>query len=368
MHDGIGHSPSKSHDLPLTNSGNAAPGSSADHAERLVDEVRQAIAAEQWVLTETRERRNRVLAAAKQFMGALGTFPSGSLAHATVNNPVSDGDGGLILDRRTWTTLGPDGAGEGPEGVMTRLAAFVLMKLRDEYPELTARLTKRAILFEFHEPMDDEDPSVDLIVCITRRDAPGFWIPNREKAGWDASDPQKHTQLMTANPKDLRVFRARVIRLVKAAIKNDEVPVVCPWNISALALKHITEITSLSEAVAYLLQRMALDIAQGDTPDPAGVSAPIKLPDGVDRSAAIARLSFFAGKVDEALQHRSDRARVLDALVQVWPEQLHKNAKAEAGKRRLADAFRVVGATSPVVTEEFRRPARKVQRSYGHAA
>ena len=39
--------------------------------------------------------------------------------------------------------------------------------------------------------LDDEDPSVDLVICLTRRDKPGFWIPNRDKGGWDASHPQK---------------------------------------------------------------------------------------------------------------------------------------------------------------------------------
>jgi hypothetical protein len=368
MYDGSGVSTSKFNSLTATNAAGTRPGAATNHAERLVDEVRQAIAAERWVLGETRKRRDLVLAAARQFMGALDTFPSGSLAHGTVNNPVSDGDGGVILDRRAWATLGPDGSGDGPDGVMRQLAAFVVVRLSDEYPALTVTLTKRAILFEFHAPMDDEDPSIDLIVCLTRRDAPGFWIPNREKAGWDPSNPQKHTQLMTAKPKDIRVFRARVIRLAKAAINNDDVPVVCPWNISALALRHLTEISSMTEGVAHLLHRMAFEIAQGDTPDPAGVSAPINLPDGVARAAAIERLSFFAGKVDEALHHRFDSERVLEALAQVWPEQLEAQAKSLMDKHRLADAFRTVGVTSPVVTEEFRRPVGKAQRSYGDAS
>src|SRR3712207_8758808 len=35
---------------------------------------------------------------------------------------------------------------------------------------------KRSILIEFNEPIDDEDPSVDLIVALTRA-AGGLWIP-----------------------------------------------------------------------------------------------------------------------------------------------------------------------------------------------
>jgi hypothetical protein len=338
-----------------------------DHAERVVHEVRQAIAAEQRVLIETRSRRDRVLAVAKRFTGALDTFPSGSLAHGTVNDPVSDGDGGVVLDRRIWDKLGPDGQGVGPGDVIQQLAAYMIDELKADYPRITCQLTKRAILLEFHEPLDDEDPSVDLVICLTRREAPGHWIPNREKNGWDPSHPQKHTGLMTANPKSLRVFRARLIRLAKAAIKNDDEPVVCPWNISALALKHITTVTSLAEGTALLLHRMAFEIAQGDTPDPARVSAPIKLPDGVTRSFAIERLRFFAGRIDEALEHRDDAGRVLAALAEVWPEQLARPSEKPVEKRRLADAFRTGGSTSAAVTDHFGRPARKVHRSYGDA-
>ena len=134
-----------------------------DHAERVVEEVRQEIAAEPPVLKATRDRRNDVLVAANQFNGALDTFPSGSLAHGTVNNPVSDGDGGVILDRRSWPDLGPDGRQVGPDTVMRQMGAFILAVLQPKYPKLTCTLIKRALVFEFHEPMDDEDPSVDLV-------------------------------------------------------------------------------------------------------------------------------------------------------------------------------------------------------------
>ena len=44
--------------------------------------------------------------------GALRWFRSGSVAHGTVNKPVTDADCGLVLDRRNerYATLGPDGA------------------------------------------------------------------------------------------------------------------------------------------------------------------------------------------------------------------------------------------------------------------
>ena len=74
---------------------------------------------------------------------------------------------------------------------------------------------------------------------------------------------------------------------------------------------------------------------------------------------AISRLSQFASLVDEALENRDDEGRVLRALAQVWPDQLRERAAAAAGKRRLADAFRSVGATSPVVAGHFGHQAHK---------
>jgi hypothetical protein len=170
-----------------------------------------------------------------------------------------------VLDRRSWTDLGPDSdAGHGPEDVMRQMGEFVCRELREQYSKITFELTKRAILFSFAEAIDDGDPTVDLVICLTRREQPGYWIPNRDRGRWDASDPEKHTALMTAPPKDLRVHRARVIRLAKAAIKNDEDrAVVCSWNISALALKHVTTTGKLSESLAVFFAEMAASIEKG---------------------------------------------------------------------------------------------------------
>ena len=48
------------------------------------------------------------------FAGALRTYSSGSIAHHTMIAPVTDGDGGVVLDRRSYPRLGPDGDGEDP--------------------------------------------------------------------------------------------------------------------------------------------------------------------------------------------------------------------------------------------------------------
>ena len=335
-----------------------------DYAEQITEEVRTRIAPEDWVLDETRNRRGKVGKAAERFRGALRSFASGSLAHRTVNNPISDGDAGLVLNGVVWFQLAPDGGGEGPDAVMRELGQFVCDKLRDEYPRISFELTKRAILFEFHEPMDDEDPSVDLVVCLTRRDEPGYWIPNRDRDRWDASDPETHTKLMTAPPADLRQHRAQVIRLTKAAIRgDDEQAVLCSWNISALALDHIEHVRKHVETLATFFEAMADSIQTGPTPDPAGVSAPIKLPEGVTREKAVVRLRFFAARVREAIAHRHDHARALAALADVFPAQLSDAPRSP--KSRIADELRR-GAVGPAVSGAF-GPVKKTPRSFGDA-
>lgn len=61
-----------------------------------------------------------------------------------------------------------------------------------------------------------------------------MWIPNTEADRWDPSHPEKHTELLTAEPKHLRVVRARAIRLAKAEYKRTATPPLCSFNVEAL--------------------------------------------------------------------------------------------------------------------------------------
>ena len=211
--------------------------------------------------------------------------------------------------------------------------------VRETYPEARSRLIKRAIVIRFNEPnADGVDPSIDLVVALTRKDAQGLWIPNRDKDDWDASHPEEHTRLLTGNSKSLRVHRARVIRLAKAAIKHDSTPALISFNVEALALKHITAVDGLAESLQLLFDEAASSIKAGLTDDPAGVSGKIKLPDGMTRERSSKRLRHFADKLQEAIDHRDDRAAVDDALAELYPEQLPD--AQESAKSRAANAIR----------------------------
>jgi len=196
--------------------------SELSHRNALLEDVRSQIAADKSVLDETRARRDLVLGIALRYPGALRTVTSGSVAHRTVNHPVVDADGGVVLDRRTYPDLGPDSEKKlGPDEIVPKVCDFVRAEVIKKYPEANCKSTKRAILITFNEPMvtsehpdEKQDPSVDVIVALTRaNDAAGLWIPNLEQRCWDASHPEKHTELLNSGSAELQRVRRRAIRL-----------------------------------------------------------------------------------------------------------------------------------------------------------
>jgi len=342
-----------------------------DFAGQVLADVRRGIAVDDDVLSETKARRNLVKRHARSFSGALKTFDSGSVAHGTVNKPVSDADGGVVLDRRTYPELGPDGDDAPPDEIVAAVAAHVIAGVREEYPDATCRVCKRAILVEFNEPLDSgEDPSVDLIVALTRADGPGRWIPNTEAHDWDASDPEEHTRLLNGPDSATRVHRARVIRLAKAAVKQDATPVITSFNLEALALEHVGADATIAESLRDLFLGAGGDLSQGLTPDPAGVSDPIKLPEGVLRSAAVARLRRFGEAVAAAIGADSlEEAEA--ALAELYPDHIgqHAGARQLGAALLLGNAARVRSAFGPGV--ERVKPSRAYgdrSRAYDNAA
>lgn len=296
----------------------------------VLNEVRAAIAANDDVLKEARDRRNLVTEASRSLGGTLRTFRSGSLAHGTVNAPVDDADSGVVLDRRSFPSLGPEGGGEGPDDVVEELQRIVGDKARETYPNARAGTSKRGLEVSFDQPIQEQDPTVDLIVTLTRSEGEGLWIPNLEKNSWDASHPEKHTELFTSGSRSLKAHRAHVIRLAKAWNCEFDRPALSSFNISALAWELITDTSlGLDHALAAWFSYAAAALAKGDTDDPAGVSPPIKLLAG--RSTAVARLEEARDRILEALAHDDDEDTVRDALSRVFPS--HVTAPSGSGAR-----------------------------------
>jgi hypothetical protein len=280
----------------------------------ILTDVQRQIAADDDALGEARDRTNLVLEIALKFPGARRTFRSGSLAVHTFNAPVTDGDGGVVLDRRYYPSLGPDGGGEIPNGIVGEMCALLGPEIRKTYPNARCHTSKRGPKMLFGAPLKGQDPTVDLVVALDRRGADGLWIPHLVKKRWDASHPEQHVRLLNAEPLSLR---RRVIRLLKAWNKQWSEPAFSSFHLSVLALIYVESGMSVGTALRTVFKKAAKYLEGGDnTKDPAGVSLSIKLL--LDRSVAVDRLQKAATNMARALDHDDDEQIVQTALNRVF--------------------------------------------------
>jgi hypothetical protein len=264
-----------------------------------LDRIRKKIQARDEALKEARARRDDVLAVAATFTGNLRVFRSGSLATGFVNHPVDDADGGMVLDRRVYPELGPDGNNELPYEIVDDVHDHLRVPLRKRYPRLRIEKMKRGLLIKFNEPIDEEqDPTVDLVVALNRSIDDALWIPNLDKQCWDPSHPEKHVELFLEGSADLRRTRAWTTRIGKAWNGQWDEAALCSFNIAALVREAISSPTALDRAVAHFFTYASRAISNGPTKDPAGVSEPIKLPLG--KATAVKRLVAAAGGLKDA--------------------------------------------------------------------
>lgn len=320
-----------------------------NYTSQYLDDVRRQIAPDDVAIKEARTRLDAVLELAETFPGSRRTFRSGSLAHRTANCPVHhrdaglDADGGLVLDRRTWTRLGPDSvAAEGPNATLDKLADHVCRGLRKQWPAVELEVTKRAILVAFNAPLPaGEDPTADLVLALDRIGEAGLWIPNTEEDAWDPSDPEEHTRLLTADPRALRLTRQHAVRLAKAENKRDGNAPLCSFNLEALALMFTQVDMDDAAALVALWEKGADDLERRLTPDPAGVSAPIKV---ADRRYAVERLRFAAWHLRTAMDRDWDEEHVRSRLYVLWPEFVPAKSGGQT-KARLVAASRTPGTS-----------------------
>lgn len=333
----------------------------------ILDDVQRQIAPSDETLDAVRNRRDEVLGIIAPYPGALRTYASGSIAHRTANDDT-DADGGMVLDRRCYPELGPDGDGEGPADIVEDVRAYLRDALKEAHPNIAFRLSKRAIRVTYKEPLaDGTDPTVDLIVALTRKDG-ALWIPNLERPGWDPSHPEYHTQLMTAEPATLRRTRAKIVRLAKAWNKQYAQPSLSAFNLTALALGSITGGMGVASGLAELFSYAAKDLRQRLTPDPAGVSPPIKLL--LDRNVVVSRLEQASQHMEEALGHDDNETIVREALSKVYWKYVQPPA-ASTSKVAFANILRRgnagVGISRGLVIGTTNTVPLKTTRAFGDA-
>ena len=333
------------------------------HGDDVISNVRNQIDASDAPLGEARARLTLVKQIADGFRGALRTYSSGSIAHHTMIAPVTDGDGGMVLDRRSYPELGPEGGGEAPREVTRKLCAILGPEIRERYPHARCGTSKRGPKIYFGEPVEDQDPTVDLVVALTRRKGEGLWIPNLAKNTWEASDPERHAALFNDGPLAVRRTRRQVIRLAKAWNRQFSEPAFCSFHLSALALESVQGGLGLPAALGQFFAGAASSLRRGSTADPAGVSPPIKL--RVSRDVAIARLDKAAEAVTSALEHDDDLAAVRASLATVFWDYIEAPEISP-----LAAAVRNLRPRTPVTTTSLglagaAAPVRPARGAYG---
>ena len=196
----------------------------------------------------------------------------------------------------------PEGEGVGPEKIVESVREFIRGEMKGDYPDVSFRVT--TIKVSFNDPLDGgTDPTVDLIVALNRKDG-ALWIPNRDNSSWDASDPECHTRLLTAEPAVLRRTRARVIRLAKGWNKQYTDPGLS--NISALAL---------TEPGAGVAQALATfyEFAGAERIPPASPAQ-----SRIKQETVVKRLLHAARGLRKALDNDDDEEAVRDALADVY--------------------------------------------------
>lgn len=321
----------------------------------VLDGVRSQLAPDDPSLAALRTRRDCVRKAAESYEHVLRTYPCGGLAMGVANSPLTDADGGMVLNRQFHTRLGPDGDGALPLDIVESVQSYLGPKIRETYPNATVTKMKRGLIIRFGEKLNSgADPTVDLVIALNRRDAPGLWIPNMAQGRWDPANPECHLEMMKSGPQSMRTTRARVIRLAKAWNHSLASPAVCSFNLVALALAYFDAGGDLGVKTTEFFEYAAKSLGAALTDDPAGISGKISTPQG--RDFAIKRLGAAAGHLRAALDAEGDDDKVLTELACVFPKHVIAPPNSKAG---YAAGLRLgTGVSLGAASTQVRKPVR----------
>lgn len=242
--------------------------------EQTLEGARRRIEVTDAELDEARRRRNQIAAALRAAFPGCRVYVNGSIAHGDALYPLTDVDlGGVVPDPNHL--YGP--GRRGPRALKDRAADFIRAALGEEYPRLRVIVEgrKRSILVSFGSPVTrtEKDFTADVIIAIDNPGGAGLYIPRYDT--WDRSHPEMHTALVRDAVRRSDVAYARVVRLLKHWARRHDKP-LCSWHIKALALGCLTRPTSQLAGLLTWFDHAIADLRVRDTPDPAGVAAPIR--------------------------------------------------------------------------------------------
>lgn len=266
--------------------------------ENALNEARSRIQVTPEELVEARRRRDALAAALKLEFGGR-TYVNGSIAHGDALNPLTDVDLGIVIPDHD----GLYGPGlRGPGALQERAANAIRRELKNEYPKLRVEHLnrRRSILVRFGDPVapGQADFTADVITAIDNRTGAGLYIPNFRT--WDRSHPERHTEMVNEANAVSRSTFARGTRLMKHWNRKHDRP-ICSWNIKALALGCIITPVTMTDYISTWLNHAIEQLSIGETPDPAGVAAPIKINEKFTMTQVIAELREAKAIFDRAL-------------------------------------------------------------------
>lgn len=332
----------------------------------LLDDVRDQIEPNDDALSEARERLAFVRTKAGSFYGVLRTYRSGSLATHTMNTPVTDGDGGVVLNRNFYPGLGPEGTGaEAPAEVVNDLIAHIGPLVRETYPDAKIHKSKRGPKIHFHAPLiDGTDPTVDLVVALTRKEGDGLWIPDLEDDGWEASDPERHIVLFNGAATAFRSTRRKVMRLAKAWNKQFSEPGASSFEMSVWAYEFVEPGMGVAKGLWAVFDGAASRLeAEEPTPDPVEVSPDLRLL--IDSQTMAARLRKAADYMQAAIAATEDDD-VREALSGVFFKYIEAPFSASlAASAKLLKSPKPVEATALGVAVVGTTTGASLARAYG---
>lgn len=334
-------------------------------AADILSEVSAQIDADPQTLDEARERLQLVREIAESFDGRLRTYRSGSLAAHTMIDPVTDGDGGIVLDRRYHTALGPEGKGETPGQIVDDLREYVASVIRDTYPNAWVTTTKRGPKVYFGQPLNNQNPTVDLVLALTRKEGAGLWIPNLNTGRWEPSDPEKHISLLETGTPSHKSIRRKVIRLAKAWNNQYSKPGVSSFLLSVWAYEFMKPGKGVPAGLHALFEGAALRLeANEPTPDPARVAPDLKLLLG--QEIVRDRVRDAADTLQEAISHNGDEEATRASLSRIFHTYLDSPEQSD-----LAAAAAHISTKKPLTSDQLGLKTRPVvippTRSFGTA-
>lgn len=317
--------------------------------ERAFDDLQATVDADQALVDEARDRRNKIAAAFRKGSDVDETVYIGSIARATQIEPIKDVDLVVVYDQADHHDWGKEGssAEEALEETQSRVVGYFGSDGTAEKGFVRlARADNHAVKCFLDDPDDPDAFTVDVVPAL-RMDAGILSITEKDSRKWIDTDPEYLDKRGQERHDEWRQYR-RLVRVLKRWNADHE-RTMLPLLIEVMAIEHLP-IDERPRAVQAFFAAAVPAVSPAIT-DPAGIS-PIQ-PD-LDVAAAREQLEAAADASWRAVE-AADRDET-DLSACYWREVFGDIFPAPPGG---CDRFTLGAATAAGATLAApRRPAR----------